>query len=592
MLAATVNLPQHVHAQPWAIIGQSANYVIGQTGFGLNVQAATATGLNQPFEAIVDPATGKVFVCDGNNNRILRYPSTAAMTNGAAAEAVLGQANFTANGSGVSATTLNEPGGIAVDASGNLWVADYSNNRVLRYANAATIASGAAASGVLGQANFTTANIALASSALMNAPLGVFCSGTTLFVTDQNNNRVLRFDNAASLANGGSANAVFGQPDFTTGAPPATPTATNLNTPMQIYVDGADNLWVADYQFNRVLRYPNASTAANGEAATLVFGQTSFGDGLPGVTNGTFNGPTGVYGDGLGNIYVSDNFNNRILIFHNATSLVTGIGATYVMGQTDFVSDGTGDAAAQLNSPEFLFVGTSLLAADGTNNRVLVYVPNMPLPLTLTAFTGTLQDNGQVLLQWQISGMGGGSGGGAGGGAGVGGAPAGTFELEYATSDTSSFNTVLSTQPDEASVDDYSYLQVSPTPGVNYYRLRLIAPDGSSTYSQIVTITVGGGATGLTGLSIYPNPARSSVVVTVPQVGGATSGGATAGTAVAMAGSVEIGIYSSTGMLMQRLVTGAAVNNFDISRLAAGVYTVRVVRATGSTVTGSFVKVN
>jgi len=76
MLAATANLPQRVHAQPW-LIGQPARYVMGQAGFDLNVQATTATGLNSPFEAIVDPASGKVFVCDGNNNRILRYPSTA-----------------------------------------------------------------------------------------------------------------------------------------------------------------------------------------------------------------------------------------------------------------------------------------------------------------------------------------------------------------------------------------------------------------------------------------------------------------------------------------------------------------------------------
>jgi hypothetical protein len=66
-------------------------------------------------------------------------------------------------------------------------------------------------------------------------------------------------------------------------------------------------------------------------------------------------------------------------------------------------------------------------------------------------------------------------------------------------------------------------------------------------------------------------------VVTVPQAGSATSG------------TAEIGIYNSMGMLMQRLVTGAVVNTFDISRLAAGMYTVKVVQSS-SAVTGSFVK--
>jgi hypothetical protein len=319
-------------------------------------------------------------------------------------------------------------------------------------------------------------------------------------------------------------------------------------------------------------------------------GQTGFGDDLPGVTNGTFNGPTGVYGDGIGNIYVSDNLNNRILIFHNATILGNGDLASSVLGQNDFVSNGTGEGAAQLNSPQFLFVGTTLLTADGANNRVLFYVPNMPLPLTLTAFTGRLQDNGQVLLQWQISGIGGGSDGGTGGSAGVGGAPAGTFELEYATSDTSGFNTVLNTQADEASVDDYSYLQVSPAPGVNYYRLKLVLPDGSATYSAIQTVVVnasGAGSTGL-GLGLYPNPARTSLTVSLPQAGaGASSNGAASGAG----GTAVLAVYNSAGVLVDNETTADAVHVIDISRLAAGVYTVKVVQG-GHATTGTFVKVN
>jgi hypothetical protein len=198
----------------------------------------------------------------------------------------------------------------------------------------------------------------------------------------------------------------------------------------------------------------------------------------------------------------------------------------------------------------------------------LIWIPLVPLPLTLTAFTGRLQDNGQVLLQWQIAGAG---LDGSGGSAGAGGGSAGAFELEYATGDTSSFNRVLSTQAVDPLSQNYSYLQVSPAPGANYYRLKLIAPDGSFTYSQIVTITIGSGSTGF---SIYPNPAQRTVVVTVPQLGGAV-----------------ISIYNSTGTLMQRLLTGAAINTIDIGRLAAGLYTVQVAQG-GSTVTGSFVRVN
>ncbi len=561
VLAVTTYLPQRVHAQAWSN-GQPASFVIGQPGFGLNASATTATGLFLPAMAIIDPVTGKVFVSDLFNNRVLRYPSSAAMTNGAAAEAVLGQTDFVSNGANATATTLNCPAGLAIDASGNLWVGDELNNRVLRYANAATIASGSAASQVLGEPDFVTVNYDAVSQSLMYWPIGLFCHGTTLWVADWYNSRILRFNNAASKANGAPADAVFGQPDFNTGFDLTTfiaiPSATQLYFPTQIYVDGHDNLWVADQQFNRVLMFPNASTASSSEAATKVLGQPDFVDDATGTTASAFNFPTGIYGDVAGNIYVAEFQNSRILIFENAVSLANGSAASIVLGQTDLVSNGTGAGASQLANPELLFIpasGTSLLVADERNNRILIWTPLVTLGLTLTAFTGRLQDNGQALLQWQISS-----------------ATAGTFELQYATSDTSNFSTVLSTQPVDPAAQSYSYLHISPAPGANYYRLRLIDPDGSSTYSQIVTINVSSGSAGL---SIYPNPAHSSVAVAVPQMDGTTI----------------VGIYSSTGILMKWLVSATPLNTIDISRWAAGVYTVKVVEGNRA-ITGSFINVN
>jgi sugar lactone lactonase YvrE len=575
VFAVTTYLPQRVQAQAWTN-GQPASFVIGQTGFGPNASAATATTLFLPAQAIIDPVSGKVFVSDLYNNRVLRYPSSAAMTNGAAAEAVLGQPDFVSNGinqnlSNSTANTLYDPAGLAIDASGNLWVADELNSRVLRYANAATIASGSAASEVLGEPDFVTDNFDAVSQSFMYWPIGIFCRGTTLWVADWYNSRILRFNNAASKANGANADAVFGQPDFNTGYDAtngiAVPSATQLYYPTQMYVDENDNLWVADQEFQRVVMFPNASTAPSSEAATKVLGQTDFVSDAYGTTASYMYYPTGIYGDGAGNIYVAEYVNSRILIFKNAASLPNGSAASIVLGQTDFVSGGTGTGAGQLDGPELLYMpttGTSLLVADEINNRIMIWDPLVTLNLALTAFTGRLQENGQALLQWQITG--------SGGGAGAGGAPAGTFELQYATSDTSSFNTVLSTQPVNPAAQNYSYLQVSPAPGANYYRLKLIAPDGSFTFSQIVTINVSAASTGL---NIYPNPAHGSVAVVLPEMGG----------------TAMISVYSSTVTLMQWLVSGAAVNTIDISRWAAGMYTVKVVEG-NSTMTSSFIKVN
>jgi sugar lactone lactonase YvrE len=556
-----------VHAQYWTN-GQAASYVIGQPGFGSSTAAVTSTGLSVPYSMVVDPASGKVFVADRDNNRVLRYPSTAVMTNGAAAEAVLGQTNFTSNTTGTTATTLNSPNSVAIDASGNLWVVDGNNSRVLRYADAANIASGSAASGVLGQPNFVSGSTVAASAGTLYYPNDVFCKGTTIWVSDTENNRILRFNNAASKANGGSADGVLGQPNFTGSASGLT--ATSIYWPLQIYVDEYDNLWELDGLNNRVLMFPDASTAANGEAATKVLGQTSMTTSVSGRSASLIGAAWGVYGDGAGNIYVSDvEYNNRIMVFVNAASLSSGGAATYLLGQPNFTSDGPGDGARQLDGPQKLFANTSLLAvADVANNRMSIFTPLIPLPLLLTGFAGRLQGNGEVLLQWQVSG---------GGDPGAPG-PAwldnpGTTQLQYSTTDTIGFTDVLNTQSVDPAVSNYSYVQVSPATGPNYYRVKLTMPDGSASYSQVVTVTVGGGLFSKA-LGIYPTPATSSVVVALPSTGDAV-----------------IKVYNPAGGLMQRVVTAAAVQTMNVGGWAAGVYIVRV-RQGGMSTTGSFVKEN
>jgi len=199
--------------------GQAATLVLGQVDFASAASACSQSGLTNPFAVVVDPTSGKVFVADVGNHRVLRYASVTELTNGAAAEGVLGQADFTScnadQGGSVGANTLDDLRDLTVDAEGRLWVTDYGNNRVLRYDNAASKADGADADGVLGQPNFTSTTAATTQNG-MRYPGGIFVDREgRAWIADLFNHRVLRFDDGAAKANGAAADGVLGQTDFT-----------------------------------------------------------------------------------------------------------------------------------------------------------------------------------------------------------------------------------------------------------------------------------------------------------------------------------------------------------------------------------------
>jgi len=333
--------------------------------------------MDMPKGIAVDPTTGKLFVADYNNRRVLRWSSVSKMINGAAAEAVLGQPDFATATSGTSSTKMARPYGICVDGSGRLWVADLSNNRVLRFDNASTIASGSAATRVLGQADFATGSVNTGgiSASTMSAPIGVFVDGSgRLWVAERDNKRVLRFDNAATKSNGDPADGVLGEPSFA--ASSGGLTASLITRAYGVYVDGSGRLWVGDRDNNRVLRYDNAATKANGAPADGVLGQLDFVTAAAARTQAGLEGPRGVFGDASGKLYVNDEANNRIMVYNNAATKTNGAKADNVLGQVDFATAGTSNppTASSLNYPEFTWyddANRNLWIADEYNFRVL-----------------------------------------------------------------------------------------------------------------------------------------------------------------------------------------------------------------------------
>jgi uncharacterized membrane protein/sugar lactone lactonase YvrE len=360
---------------------QAADVVLGQPDFSSNASGETSSTFKNSVSVAIDPTTGKVFIGDRNNNRILRFDTVSAANNGSSAEAVLGQTNFTSvlanRGGSVSANTLNFVNGIYIDSFGHLWVADSYNHRILCFKNASSKPNGADADLVIGQPDFTS-NTAETSQSKMNTPLSVWLDPAgKLWVAEFLNHRVLRFDDAASKVNGANADGVLGQVNFISSTPGSTQSI--MNSPGGVFVDNLDNLFVADQMNYRILMFANASLKTNGANADKVFGQPDFTSNTSSTTATRLNLCVHAIMDHAGRLYVSDTRNNRVMIFNDILNKTSGAAADYVLGQPDFTT-GTvntgGISDKTLYENDWIFfdnVNHHLWVAEYCNNRVVRY---------------------------------------------------------------------------------------------------------------------------------------------------------------------------------------------------------------------------
>lgn len=526
-----------VFAQPWTN-GQPGNMVLGQSNFTNAINTATATGMGQPTQVIVDPVTSKVFVADWLNSRILRFPNYTTLSNGSAAEAVFGQIDMISSIPGTAADGLALPMGICLDGAGNLWVADQVNNRVLRFNNAASMASGAPANAVLGQPDMVSSAPGTTATTMSN-PASVFVRNDTLWVSDAGNHRVLRFNKASLKANGAAADGVLGQPDFVTAT--AAASAVKFDTPKQIYANKTGDLWVADYNNNRVMKFADAANLPPGAAASVVIGQTNFSANTASATASGFSRPVGVYQDAGGRLYISAEAQARILVYENATTLAIGASASYVLGQTNFTSTTPSTTSATFNSPQLLFTNDRLWVADGSNSRIVMYTAAYSLPLRLTGFKARWQTSGeQALITWTTAEE----------------SNVSHYELQYCT-DGASFKTTLNSQVAKGNISNtYSYVHNTTLTGNIYYRLIMVDVDGSAVYSPVITIK---NNSNKVQLSLYPNPVKDQFMIRASDVQ-----------------QVQVRIYDQAGRLVKSALAVTLQKSVDVKALPAGIYTVQI----------------
>ncbi len=350
--------------------------------------------LSGPGKPVIDYSQSPfaLYVSDTGNNRVLVWKDAARFQNAEPADLVIGQPDLSTGYPNVdtgvsqkpSATSLYSPHGLALDAGGRLYVADTGNNRVLSYPRPVAQTGRITPDRVLGQTDFDSGAVTGVDGGSLDAPWAVaVVPDGTLLVADAGNNRVLQF--SAGSAFKMAAARVFGQPDFTSRGASSSVSAATLSSPRGVWVDPWYHLYIADSGSNRVLIYPDIrSAASSGPAASIVLGQTQFKSSSSGTGAQSLRSPEDVATDSVGQIYVSDSGNHRILVFPALVSLPsTGAAATGVNGQNNLSSnapnwDSTSALATAdgLNTPLGILVDRkdTVYAADSGNNRVVQYL--------------------------------------------------------------------------------------------------------------------------------------------------------------------------------------------------------------------------
>ncbi len=300
---------------------------------------------------------------------------------------VLGQPDLRQNGlNRVEGGELFSPNAVAVDRRGgeqHLYVADTGNHRVLGWRDTGAFQMGAAADLVLGQPNLSSSVPLGIGAGGLNSPLGLAVHPMTgdVYVADSGNNRLLRFPSPFDNPTRVEPDTFYGQPDLSSRGPNTGGISErSLRAPVALAFDRQNNLWVADRDNHRVLRFPAGSLDSSEAVADLVLGQADFESAgrngpMGRVGAAGLNSPSGLAFDSRGRIYVADFSNARILVFNTPQS--TGQEAELVLGQPDFVSNRVPPTptASSLGGPAGLAISAagSLYVALPLEHRVLVF---------------------------------------------------------------------------------------------------------------------------------------------------------------------------------------------------------------------------
>ncbi len=325
------------------ITTMAGNGVQGYSGDG---GPATSAALNLPRGVAVD-AAGNVYVADASNHRIRRV---AAGTGTISTVAGGGGYGYSGDGGPAVGASLFYPHDVAVDSAGNLYIADIENSRVRRVDGVTGVITTLAGTGSAG----FSGDGGLATLARLNAPEGVAVDGRgNVFIADMVEQRVRRVDQQTGVITTVAGNGTGGYSGDGGAA-----SSASLWEPASVAVGTDGSLYIGDYRNHRVRRVDAVSGVITTVAGSGVAG--SSGDGGPAISASLMY-PHTVALDRAGRLYITDNGNGRVRRVDLGTGVITTIAGNGVAGYA-----GDGGPATDAS-----FQGPYGVAVDGDGN---VYV--------------------------------------------------------------------------------------------------------------------------------------------------------------------------------------------------------------------------
>jgi len=307
-------------------------------------------------DVALDATRGILYVADSVGNRVRRIDLGSGVIDTVAGD---GRIGFNGDGGPATGTSLYSPLGVAVDASGNIFISDTFNQRIRRVDAATGLISTVAGTGVPG----FNGDGGPATSSLIGNPVGIAVDAAgNLFFAEQSNNRIRRVDATTGKISTVAGSGLQGYPNDGS-ADTGLATMANLNNPVEVAVDSQGFVHFADYNHVVLKILHNghlARVAGNREAGFS-------GDGGP-ATSARISEAFGLALDGAGNLLLTDTANARVRRVDAASGIITTIAGT---GNLVASGDGGPAIAAGLSAQAVAPTPSgNYYVCDGVNGRV------------------------------------------------------------------------------------------------------------------------------------------------------------------------------------------------------------------------------